>query len=80
MTWGEQAKRKGGREGPVNHRIWPGIKACSCGRVDRRPAFNGKSLDAKGDVSNVRALLLQKLYEIILQELSTGTLMKSTFW
>ena len=60
MTWGEQAKRKGGREGPVNHRIWPGIKACPCGRVDRRPAFNGKSLDAKGDVSSVRALLLQK--------------------
>ena len=34
----------------------------------------------KGDVSSVRALLLQKWYEIILQELSTGTLMKSTFW
>ena len=65
MTWGEQAKRKVRREGPVNHRIWPGIEACPCGRVDRFPAFNGKSLDAKGDVSSVRALLLQKLYEII---------------
>ena len=74
-----RANKKERGEGPVNHRIWPGIKACSCGRVDRRPAFNGKSLDAKGDVSSVRALLLQKLYEIILQELSTGTLMKSTF-
>ena len=32
--------------------------------MDRRLAFNGKSLDAKGDVSSVRALLLQKWYEI----------------
>ena len=65
-TWHGKNRQKGKvrREGPVNHRIWPGIEACPCGRVDRCPALNGKSLDEKGDVSSVRALLLQKWYEI----------------
>ena len=48
----------------MSHRIWPGIKACPRGRVDRFPTLNGKTLDTKDDVSSVRALLLQKWYEI----------------
>ena len=37
--------------------------------MDRFPALNGKSLDAKGDVSSIRTLLLQKLYEITFAEI-----------
>ena len=65
--WHGESKQRGKvrREGPVNHRIWPGIKACSCGRVDRFPALNGKSQCSKRWCGcSVRALLLQKWYEI----------------
>ena len=59
-----RANKKERGEGPVNHRIWPGIEACPCGRVDRFSILNGKSQCSKRWLGVVFGLLLQKWYEI----------------
>ena len=83
--WHGESKQRGKvrREGPVNHRIWPGIEACPCGRVDRFSILNGKSQCSKRWLGVVFGLCYSKNdMKLLLQELSTEIWMMKLilFW